>query len=51
MRKIELNGRGWWRGSRPLNYEPNIIDDDITTKQTKGEKNTTAKLFSILDYK
>ena len=27
MRKIELNGRGWWRGSRPLNYEPPVIDD------------------------
>ena len=21
----------WWRGSRPLNYEPTVIDDDGTT--------------------
>ena len=28
MLKIEFNGRGWWRGSRPLNYEPTVIDDD-----------------------
>ena len=30
MRKIELNGRGWRRGSRPLNCEPPVIDDDIS---------------------
>ena len=28
MRKIELNGRGWWKSSRPLNHEPTVIDDD-----------------------
>ena len=28
MHKIELNGRGWWRGSRSLNNEPPVIDDD-----------------------
>ena len=26
-RKIELNGGGWWRGARPLNHEPTVIDD------------------------
>ena len=29
MRKIELNGRGWRSGSRPLNYEPPVIDDVV----------------------
>ena len=48
MRKIELNGRGWWRGSQQLNYEPTVINDDALEMPHILGINVSNKLLTII---